>query len=262
MANMQKADVRLTSLAQLLESKKSSLASMVANGLKTDRLIKVVVSSASKNPKILECSPFSVYRAVTESAALGIEPGGALGHGYLVPYGKECQFILSYKGMIDLARRSGQILSIEARVVYQGDEFDYEFGLAPKCRHVPKAAELNDDTLTHAYAVAHIAGGGTQFEVLTRAQINAIRAKSRSGNFGPWKDHFAEMAKKSAVRRLFKYLPVSIELADAMDKDAKMEAGEAIIDMQIIDDADGPNGEAIEAQTTTDKIKQAIGGEA
>lgn len=264
---MTKASEKLQSLAQLLEKQRGSLNTLVANGLKPDRLIKVVVASATKNPTLLECSPLSVYRSVAEAATLGIEPGGPLGHAYLVPYKNrgqmECQLIVSYKGMIDLARRSGQILSIEARVVYQGDEFEFEFGLAPKCRHIPKAQDQDDAKLTHAYAVAHLVGGGTQFEVLTRAQIDSIRAKSRSGQFGPWKDHFAEMAKKSAVRRLFKYLPISIELAEVTEKETRIEAGETTIDMTIIDDPEGPAGEAVvEAQSMTDKLKSQIGGEA
>jgi recombination protein RecT len=263
---MSKSQVQLKSLADLLESKRGSLNALVANGLKPDRLIKVVVAAASKTPKLLECTQVSIYRSLTEAASLGVEPNGPLGHGYLVPYSNkgqmECQFILSYKGMIDLARRSGQILSIESRVVYAGDEFDFEFGLAPKCRHVPKAQDQSDEKITHSYAVAHLVGGGTQFEVLTKAQVDGIRAKSRAGKFGPWQDHYAEMAKKSAVRRLFKYLPISIEIAEATQKEDRMEAGEQTIDMTFVpSDADGPDGEVIVEATMTDKLKAQIGGE-
>lgn len=265
MSTMQKVDTRLSSLAQLLEKQKGSLSAIVANGLKPDRLIKIAIGAASKNPKILECSPITVYRAITEAAQLGLEAGGPLGHAYLVPYGNQCQLIVSYKGMIDLARRSGQILSIEARVVYAGDEFDYQYGLEPKCRHVPKAVDLDDAKITHAYAVAHLVGGGTQFEVMTRAQIESIRSKSRSGSSGPWRDHFAEMSKKSAVRRLFKYLPISIETADAF---AKEDVAEGVtVDAVVIPPIDeNPDGEPIEedavvSQTTTEKIKSKLGGE-
>ncbi|HFI9552332.1 TPA: recombination protein RecT [Escherichia coli] len=151
----------------------------------------------------------------------------ALGHAYLLPFGnkneksgkKNVQLIIGYRGMIDLARRSGQIASLSARVVREGDEFSFEFGLDEKLIHRP--GENEDAPVTHVYAVARLKDGGTQFEVMTRKQIELVRSLSKAGNNGPWVTHWEEMAKKTAIRRLFKYLPVSIEIQRAVSMDEK-----------------------------------------
>ncbi len=97
--------------------------------------------------------------------------------------------------MIDLARRSGQIASLSARVVREGDDFSFEFGLEEKLVHRP--GENEDAPVTHVYAVARLKDGGTQFEVMTRKQIELVRAQSKAGNNGPWVTHWEEMAKKN-----------------------------------------------------------------
>lgn len=130
-----------------------------------------------------------------------------------------CRVIIGYRGMIDLARRSGQIASLSARVVREGDEFSFEFGLDEKLIHRP--GENEDAPVTHVYAVARLKDGGTQFEVMTRKQIELVRSLSKAGNNGPWVTHWEEMAKKTAIRRLFKYLPVSIEIQRAVSMDEK-----------------------------------------
>ncbi|EIY1805876.1 recombinase RecT, partial [Escherichia coli] len=106
-----------------------------------------------------------------------------------------------------------------ARVVREGDEFNFEFGLDEKLIHRP--GENEDAPVTHVYAVARLKDGGTQFEVMTRKQIELVRSQSKAGNNGPWVTHWEEMAKKTAIRRLFKYLPVSIEIQRAVSMDEK-----------------------------------------
>ena len=124
--------------------------------------------------------------------------------------------------MIDLARRSGQIVSISARTVRDGDNFHFEYGLNESLTHIP--GENEDSPITHVYAVAKLKDGGIQFEVMTKKQIEKVREKSKAGDSGPWKDHWEEMAKKTVIRRLFKYLPVSIEMQRAVILDEKAEA--------------------------------------
>ena len=164
-----------------------------------------------------------------QCAQLGLEPGGALGHAYLLPFENrkkgvtEVQFIVGYRGMIDLARRSGQILSLEARAVYAADKFHVALGLNPDLTHEPAWEADDRGPLRFVYAVAKLKDGGTQFEVMSRAEIERVRAKSRAGQSGPWVDHFEEMAKKTVIRRLFKYLPVSIELAGAVEQDERVD---------------------------------------
>lgn len=167
-----------------------------------------------------------------QCAQLGLEPGGALGHAYLLPFENrkkgitEVQFIVGYRGMLDLARRSGQIISIEARAVYAADRFHVALGLNPDLTHEPDWEAADRGPLRFVYAVAKLKDGGTQFEVMSRAEIERVRSQSKAGQNGPWVTHFDEMAKKTVIRRLFKYLPVSIELATAVGLDEQSEAGQ------------------------------------
>ena len=127
-----------------------------------------------------------------QCAQLGLEPGNALGHCYLLPFGNgkakdgrpNCQLIIGYRGMIDLARRSGQILSINAYCVHQSDDFSYELGLHPDIHHVP-ASVADRGPVSFVYAVAQLKGGGVQFEVMSRAEIEEVRKTSKAGQSGP-----------------------------------------------------------------------------
>ncbi|WP_252356488.1 recombination protein RecT, partial [Escherichia coli] len=188
---------------------------------------RIATTEIRKVPALGNCDTMSFVSAIVQCSQLGLEPGSALGHAYLLPFGnkneksgkKNVQLIIGYRGMIDLARRSGQIASLSARVVREGDEFSFEFGLDEKLIHRP--GENEDAPVTHVYAVARLKDGGTQFEVMTRKQIELVRSQSKAGNNGPWVTHWEEMAKKTAIRRLFKYLPVSIEIQRAVSMDEK-----------------------------------------
>ena len=158
-------------------------------------------------------------------ARLGLEPGGALGEGYLVPFKGKVIFIPGYRGLISLARRSGQIISIEARVVHEKDEFSCCLGLDPDLKHTPTWEETDPGPLRLVYAVAKLKDGGVQFEIMSRGQIEQVRAKSQAGNFGPWVDNYEEMSKKTVIRRLFKYLPVSVEMVRAAELTNAEETG-------------------------------------
>lgn len=213
---------------------KKQMALALPKSLTADRLTRIVLTEFRKTPALLSCDRESLFGAVLQCAALGLEPGSALGHCYLLPYGKTCQLIIGYRGMIDLARRSGQILSLCAYCVHEADEFHYELGLHPDVRHIPAATAVRGP-VTYVYAVAALKDGGVQFEVLSRAEIEAVRKSSRAGTRGPWVDHWEEMAKKTVIRRLFKYLPVSIEAARATEIDEKADRGEAVTEQGWID---------------------------
>lgn len=178
-----------------------------------------------KNPELGQCDKFSFIGAVIQAAQLGLEPGSGLGHAYLVPFRNkrlgitECTFIPGYRGLIDLARRSGQIESISARLVHEKDQFSYAYGDDERISHVP-SEEKDPGRITHVYAIARLKGGGIQREILTRAQIDAVAKDT-----GPWKDHFDEMARKTAVRRIVKYLPMSPELARVIEADDAANEG-------------------------------------
>ena len=153
-----------------------------------------------------------------QAAQLGLEPG-LLGHCYLLPFKNnkkgitEVQFIIGYKGMIDLARRSGQIQNIYAHAVYEKDEFEYELGLEPKLVHKP-SMEADRGAFVGAYAVAHFKDGGYQFEFMPKAEIEKRKGRSKTANssYSPWATDYEEMAKKTVIRHMWKYLPISVEI--------------------------------------------------
>ena len=190
-----------------------------------DRIIKTVVTAAMKNPAILKCSKDSILLSVFQSLDLGLEIGNALGEAYLVPYGATCQMIPGYRGLVSLARRSGKIRTIEARIVRDGDEFDFSLGTNPTLTHKPAFSDKPAE-MRAVYAIAFFNDGSTQFEVMVKAEVDAIRKRSRASGSGPWVTDYEEMAKKTVVRRLSKYLPLSPELSQALEIQAMAEAGD------------------------------------
>ncbi|QHD50018.1 recombination protein RecT [Vreelandella aquamarina] len=215
---------------------KSQIARALPKHITPDRITRIALTEVNKTPQLGQCAPMSLFGAIVQSAQLGLELGGALGHAYLVPFKKnykddngqwqntmEAQFIIGYRGMIDLARRSGQMVSLQSHAVYEGDEFEFEYGLNEKLKHVPTRGEKG--ALIAVYAVAKLVGGGHQIEVMWREDVEAVKQASKAGKSGPWVDHFEEMAKKTVIRRLFKYLPVSVEMQRAVALDEQAESG-------------------------------------
>lgn len=212
----------VATLRDLLEKAKPKLAEVTPKHLSADRLVRIAVASCSKTPQLLQCSPTSVLNSVMQAAQLGLEPGGPLGDAYLVPYKNECTLIVGYRGLVSLARRSGQIISIEAHVVHERDHFVCKYGLDAVLVHEPNWS-ADPGQVIAVYAVARLRDGGVQYEVMTKAQVEAIRSRSRAGSSGPWVSDWAEMARKTVVRRLCKYLPLSVEMAEALDLDERTE---------------------------------------
>lgn len=231
---------------------KKQLALAVPKHLNADRMARIAATEVRKNKALLNTEPTSFLGSVMQAAQLGLEPGSALGQAYLVPYGNQCQLIIGYKGMIDLARRSGQVLSLNAYAVREEDDFSFQLGLKPDIHHVPSLeADRIKKPITYVYAVATLKGGGYQFEVMSRAEVEAVRAKAKSKNI--WNTYFEEMAKKTVIRRLFKYLPVSIEALEITNADAKREAGEKVepddvINIEAVSVEDFEDGEVINTQ--------------
>lgn len=221
---------------------KAQMALALPKHVTADRLLRIVLTEVRRVPKLAECASASLLGSVMQCAQLGLEPGGVLGHCYILPYWNkrknclEAQFMLGYRGMIDLARRSDQIVSISPRAVYAADAFRVEFGLHEELKHVPKWDEADRGPLTFVYAVANLKGGGQQFDVMSRADVERVRLKSQSPDSGPWVEHFEAMALKSVIRRLFKMLPVSIEYQRAMMRDEHADAG--LPQGSMLDDAD------------------------
>ena len=215
-------------LAGLVQKMGPEIARALPRHLNPDRMTRIALTALRATPKLQQCTPASFLGSVMSASQLGLEPNTPLGHAYLLPYKTTCQLIIGYQGMIELVRRSGSVTAIYAHAVKDGDEFDYELGLNPTMRHRPSdAPDREDRPITHVYAVAKLKDGEPVFTVLTLAQINKARARSMSSKSGPWVTDFEAMACKTAVRRLFKWLPKSPEVATAVALDEAPEAGQA-----------------------------------
>lgn len=209
-------------LADLVKRKTKQLQQIAAENMDVQRLYRIVLQCIAKTPELRKCSLDSVMRAMMDAAEVGLEPGGVMGLSYLVPYGQECQFIIGYRGYIELARRSGLVMAIEVKAVYEGDEFEYEDGLNPVLRHKPGQGARTDDKLTHVYAIARYVNGYAQPEIMTKPEVDMIRTRSKARG-GPWVTDYAEMAKKTVIRRLCKKLPRSIQMQKAFSVEDRNE---------------------------------------
>jgi len=245
------------SVTSLLEKMKPEISRCLPKHLTPERMSRIAITELRKNPKLQECDPLSFIAAIMQASQLGLEPG-ILGSCYLIPFnnsstGKvECTFMPGYRGFIDLARRSGQITSLVSRAVYSNDEFCYEFGLKEDIKHKPSMGDRGE--LIAVYAVAMLKDGGHQFDVMSRKEVDAIRNQSKSKNHGPWVTHYEEMAKKTVLKRLFKWLPCSVEMQKAVSLDELQEVGKQDIKQAAseefdIDFIDYDTGEVHDMQT-------------
>lgn len=205
----------------LIERMKPELQRALPGQLDPNRFVRVALTTLRMNPGLARCKQESLLGALMLSAQLGLEPGGPLGHCYLIPYKDECTFVLGYRGMIDLARRSGKISALYAHAVHERDEFHYELGLQPALRHVPGDGDRGK--VTHVYAVARFTDGSEpQFVVLTTEDVERYRKRSRAAQNGPWVTDWEAMALKTSVRRLANWLPQSIEFSTAFRADEQV----------------------------------------
>lgn len=221
---------------QLLESRKAEIANALPQHITADRVIRLALTEFQKNAQLRECSMSSIYSGIIQASQLGLEIG-VLGQAYLVPYNvkkkdkngreswrKEAQMIPGYKGLISLARRSGDVTSIESHIVYEKDFFDLSLGIDTKIEHKPfLLGDRGEPRLV--YGVAHFKDGSHHFEWMTMQQVNQIRARSKAKDSGPWVTDFDQMVRKTLIRRMMNYLPMSIELAAALQVDEAVELG-------------------------------------
>jgi recombination protein RecT len=227
--------------------------------MNADRLIRTALTSFSTTPKLLDCTPRSLLGAVIQCAQLGLEPG-IIGMAYLVPFRNkkantvEVQFIPGYRGLLALARRSGEISTIQAHCVYAEDAFHYRYGLEPMLDHTP-SAKSDRGAMMYVYAVARLKDGGSQFDVMTKAEVDAHRDRySQAAKDGPWITEFAEMAKKTVLRRLCKLLPASVELQTAvsLDERAELQLPQGLTDL-------APDDEKKETPSILDTLAARMG---
>jgi len=205
-----------------------------------DRIARIALTAVRTTPKLLECDQTSFLAAIMQSAQLGVEPNTGLGQAYLIPYGKQVQFQLGYKGLIDLAVRSGQYKAIYAHEVYENDEFEFHYGLTKDLIHKPASVPSGEPV--GYYAVYHLQNGGYDFVYWTRERIDAHAKKFsqavQKGWTSPWKTNYDAMAKKTVLKEVLKYAPKSIELQKSVEADStiKTELSEDMSDVIDVTD--------------------------
>jgi recombination protein RecT len=185
--------------------------------LTPERFTRVALTCINKNPKLLECTRDSLLACLLDCAALGIEPDGRRAH--LIPYGKVCTLIIDYKGIAELVRRSGEISTLHCGIVYPADHFDYAFGTGQFLNHKPAMSRDGKEKPVCVYSYVKLKDGQEDFDVMSIDDVDRIRKRSRAGNNGPWVTDFDEMAKKTVFRRHSKWLPLSPELREKIEKD-------------------------------------------
>lgn len=215
----------------LITRQKNQIELALPRHLDTDRFTRIAITCIRTTPKLAECDAISLVGALMVSAQLGLEPGGPLGQAFLVPRWNnktktyDATFQLGYKGIIELARRSGQLMSIEAHEVCENDEFSYSYGLDDHLRHQPLLRGERGAPYAY-YAIAKFKDGGHAFVVMSLEDIEGRKARSSSqkdGKFyGPWTTDYDAMARKTCIRALAPYLPLSPELERAIRGDERV----------------------------------------
>ena len=267
-AQSQNQEQKMTMKA-LIVSMEGQIKKALPSVITPERFTRMVLTALSTTPKLQECTQKSFLGAMMMAAQLGVEPNTPLGQAYLIPYKNhgvlECQFQIGFKGLIDLAYRSGEVTDISAHAVHENDVFEYELGLTPKLRHVPATKDRGDVTMY--YAVFHTKSGGYGFEVMSRDDV--IRhmnefSKAAAKGFSPWQTHFDEMAKKTVVKKVLKYAPLKTEFMRAIGTDETIKSN-VVSDMTDEPDETIIEVEPMEAEepelSEDDKIlDEALGG--
>lgn len=248
-----KGDNPIRALSAFLETRLANLAAILPKHMDATRLTRIAVTVFANNRRLQECDQLSIYASLLQSAALGLEIGT---HAHLVPYrvkggGYRCQLIPDYRGLLELIRRTGQVTAVRTEVVYADDVFELELGTRVRCVHIPNLNPPDVREVIAVYGVADFTAGGQHFEWMSRRQVEGIRRRSKaSGEDSPWQTDYDQMARKTLIRRMSKYLPSSVELRQALEVERIAETGVAtkLVDGVILPDENGafddtPTGE-------------------
>jgi len=249
--NKQKTELtkKFSNLRSMLERGKGQLELAMAKHLDPDRMIRLALTAATRNPKLFECTQESIGLSLLTASQLGIEPNGRDGH--LVPYGKQCQFIPDYKGLIKLAYRNPRVQSFHATAVRTNDEFDFQYGTESYIRHRP--ALSNPGELVCAYAICKLKDAEAQFVVMGKEAIEKRKAKAMTKNvWEAWPD---EMWAKTAIKSLSKFVPLGGEFEKAVEHDSQIEGGETL-NVAFA----GISGSDDSGKSTCDKLADQLSG--
>ncbi len=250
-----------TSLKGLIRAMEPQIKNALPTVMTPERFTRIVLTALSSNPKLGQCTPNSFLGAMMQAAQLGVEPNTPLGQAYLIPYRNkgtlECQFQLGYKGLIDLAYRSGAVQSIQAHEVHENDEFEYSYGLDGTIRHKPALKDRGP--VIAYYGVWKTKDGGYGYEVMSVDDVISVRnqySKAADSKFSPWATNFDAMAKKTVLKRALKYAPLKTEFARALSQDNTIKT---TIAPDMADEPDETNYTDIEAEPVPDNVDPKTG---
>ena len=260
-----------TGIQGLLKKNWARIAAVMPKHMTSDRLYQLSVSAINTTPKLAQATPASLLSCIMKCSALGLEPSAVdgLGRAYILPYENrktgtvEAQLIVGYKGLIDLCRRSGQLKSIHAQAVYEGDGFSYwEDETGQHFRFEPARGVSHDPAhLTDVYVCAQLKDGGFVFETMTKQEVDAIRKRSRASKYGPWQTDYEAMALKTVIRRAAKYLPMSTESQEdraflsAVAADEVTPDYSSVLNPVIESEAEAPKEEAVVVPETGEVVE-------
>ena len=250
-----KKEEKPKTIFDLIQLSKKQFNNALPQHINTDRFVRIAITTIRLNPKLAKCNPESLIGALMVSAQLGLEPG-TLGQCYLIPFENkkagtvECQFQIGYKGLIELLRRSGQLSDIYSYTVYENDDFNIEYGLSRTLVHKPNFTDRGE--IKGFYAVAILKDGAKAFEYMTKDEVTHHEEKYRKGSYknDVWNKNFEEMAQKTVVKKLLKWLPVSVEFLEMASKDEKSfkvvdDKSTEVQEIEILEN----NGDIINAET-------------
>ncbi len=217
------------SIRDLIRVMEPQIKLALPSAITPERFTRIALSAVSNTPKLAECTQQSFLAALMNAAQLGLEPNTPLGQAYLIPFYNnrkkafEAQFQIGYKGLIDLAHRSGDFKNIYAMEVYEHDHFEFEYGLEPKLIHVP--AKSGRGEVIYYYAVYTLTNGGAGFSVMSREDVERHAKRfSKAYSDGPWQTNFDEMAKKTLIKKVLKYAPIKTEFARQISQDETIKS--------------------------------------
>ena len=213
------AEKKQKTIFDVIQAGAKQFATALPKHINSERFVRIAITTIRQNPKLAQCNQESLLGALMVSAQLGLDPG-TLGKCYLIPYGRECQFQIGYKGMIELLRRSGQLKDIYAYSVYENDEFEMTYGLERNLKHKPNLQDRGN--FIGCYCVAVLKDDARAFEYMTKEEIEVHGKKfSKTYGNGPWKTDFEAMAHKTVVKKMLKWLPLSVEFLEMTNNDEK-----------------------------------------
>lgn len=228
----QSSPVKLTknmTIVDMVKALEPEIRRALPTVLTPERFTRMALSAINNTPELANCTPMSFISALMCAAQLGVEPNTPLGQAYLIPYKNkgtmECQFQLGYKGLIDLAYRTGQIQVIQAQVVREFDYFEYQYGLDSRLVHKPGDGERGE--VTYIYGLFKLSNGGYGFEVSNKSEMDAFAAKyskSFGSKYSPWTEDYESMAKKTVIKRALKYAPISSDFQKALSMDETIKS--------------------------------------